>query len=84
VQQVIYPPVHEDDLIGREPRKRVVSLAAESVATDSDSIPPIPPYISGTIWSMCFISKNSNQSSKEQNPVLAVVVNRYDFFDFLR
>ena len=82
MQQVTYPPEHEDDLISRESQKRIASPAAESVATDSDSFPPIPSYINGTIWSMCFISKNSNQSSKE-HPVLAVVVNRYDFVDFL-
>lgn len=74
-KQVTYPPEHEDELISREPQKRIASLAADSVATDSDSFPPIPSYINGTIWSMCFISKNLNQSSKE-HPVLAVVVNR--------
>ncbi|CAL1370815.1 unnamed protein product [Linum trigynum] len=31
---------------------------------------------SGTIWSMCFISRHSSQSSKEHNPVLAIVINR--------
>ncbi|CAH9068267.1 unnamed protein product [Cuscuta epithymum] len=30
----------------------------------------------GTIWSMCFISKDLHQSSKEHNPVLAVLLNR--------
>ncbi|XP_021281707.1 splicing factor 3B subunit 3 isoform X2 [Herrania umbratica] len=32
--------------------------------------------IRGTIWSMCFISKDSFQPNKEQNPVLAIVLNR--------
>uniref|UniRef100_A0A2P2LJR4 Pre-mRNA-splicing factor RSE1 n=1 Tax=Rhizophora mucronata TaxID=61149 RepID=A0A2P2LJR4_RHIMU len=34
------------------------------------------PSISGTIWSMCFISRESHQSSKEHNPVLAIILNR--------
>ena len=33
--------------------------------------------ISGTIWSMSFISQDPNQS-KGHNPILAVVINRYD------
>ncbi|XP_050226979.1 uncharacterized protein LOC126676749 isoform X2 [Mercurialis annua] len=36
------------------------------------------PSICGTIWSMCFISRESSQSSKEHNPVLAIIVNRRD------
>ncbi|KAG9144936.1 hypothetical protein Leryth_023570 [Lithospermum erythrorhizon] len=32
--------------------------------------------IRGTIWSMCFISKEFHQSSKENNPVLAILLNR--------
>lgn len=32
--------------------------------------------IHGTIWSMCFISKDLRQPSKEQNPVLAILLNR--------
>ncbi|KAF5750632.1 pre-mRNA-splicing factor RSE1 [Tripterygium wilfordii] len=32
--------------------------------------------IRGTIWSMCFISKDPSQPSKEHNPVLAVILNR--------
>ncbi|CAL0326673.1 unnamed protein product [Lupinus luteus] len=32
--------------------------------------------IRGTIWSMCFISQNSRQPSKEHNPLLAVILNR--------
>ncbi|CAN0927524.1 Spliceosome-associated protein 130 B [Linum grandiflorum] len=31
---------------------------------------------SGMIWSMCFISRHSSQSSKEHNPVLAIIINR--------
>lgn len=34
--------------------------------------------ISGTIWSMCFISKDPNQPSKGHDPVLAILLNRYD------
>lgn len=33
--------------------------------------------VSGTIWSMCFISKEFCQPSKEHNPVLAILLNRY-------
>lgn len=36
------------------------------------------PSISGTIWSMCFISRDSSHPSKEHNPVLAIILNRYD------
>nr|XP_043631763.1 splicing factor 3B subunit 3 [Erigeron canadensis] len=32
--------------------------------------------IHGTIWSMCFISKDMSQPCKEQNPVLAILLNR--------
>ncbi|KAF7804184.1 splicing factor 3B subunit 3 isoform X1 [Senna tora] len=32
--------------------------------------------IYGTIWSMCFISKDSRQQSKEHNPILAILLNR--------
>ncbi|XVE75786.1 hypothetical protein DITRI_Ditri12bG0120600 [Diplodiscus trichospermus] len=32
--------------------------------------------ILGTIWSMCFVSKDSVQTNKEHNPVLAIVLNR--------
>lgn len=32
--------------------------------------------IHGTIWSMCFISQDSSQPSKEHNPVLAILLNR--------
>ncbi|CAN1277829.1 Spliceosome-associated protein 130 B [Linum perenne] len=34
---------------------------------------------SGTIWSMCFISRHSSPSTKEHNPVLAIIINRTDF-----
>lgn len=33
--------------------------------------------ISGTIWSMCFISRDLRQSCKEHNPVIAILLNRY-------
>lgn len=32
--------------------------------------------IHGTIWSMCYISKDTSQTSKEHNPVLAILLNR--------
>ncbi|XP_024976718.1 pre-mRNA-splicing factor prp12 isoform X1 [Cynara cardunculus var. scolymus] len=32
--------------------------------------------IHGTIWSMCFISKDMSQPHKEHNPVLAILLNR--------
>ncbi|KAJ6382350.1 hypothetical protein OIU77_030910 [Salix suchowensis] len=34
------------------------------------------PFTSGTIWSMCFISRDSSHPSKEHNPVLAIILNR--------
>ncbi|XP_022882617.1 uncharacterized protein LOC111399497 isoform X1 [Olea europaea var. sylvestris] len=36
--------------------------------------------ISGTIWSMCFISKDCHQLSEEHNPVLAILLNRRGSF----
>ncbi|KAI9122007.1 hypothetical protein K1719_006696 [Acacia pycnantha] len=36
----------------------------------------IEPGIQGTIWSMCFISQDSGELSKEHTPVLAVLLNR--------
>lgn len=33
--------------------------------------------VCGTIWSMCFISKDLSQQSEEDNPLFAVVLNRY-------
>lgn len=54
----------------------VNSLPAEKVG-DSAPTPPVG-CINGTIWSMCFISKHSDELSKERNPVLAILVTRYD------
>ncbi|KAL8147181.1 hypothetical protein AgCh_004777 [Apium graveolens] len=34
--------------------------------------------ISGTIWSMCFISRDLRLSCKEHNPVIAILLNRRD------
>ncbi|CAI9101020.1 OLC1v1038241C2 [Oldenlandia corymbosa var. corymbosa] len=34
------------------------------------------PNISGTIWSMCFISQDLRQHNKDCNPILAVILNR--------
>ncbi|XP_073151711.1 uncharacterized protein [Henckelia pumila] len=36
--------------------------------------------ISGTIWSMCFISKENSQPGKEYKPVLAILLNRRGSF----
>lgn len=36
--------------------------------------------ICGTIWSMCFISKDYSQSSAEHGPVLAIILNRKGAF----
>ncbi|XP_051138626.1 pre-mRNA-splicing factor prp12-like isoform X2 [Andrographis paniculata] len=36
--------------------------------------------ISGTIWSMCFISKDYRQPSKEHKPLLAILLNRWGSF----
>ncbi|KAL3632383.1 hypothetical protein CASFOL_025367 [Castilleja foliolosa] len=36
--------------------------------------------ISGTIWSMCFISQAHHHSNKECNPVLAILLNRWGSF----
>ena len=48
----------------------------EGTASTSRSIQRIG--IRGTIWSICFISQDSRQPSKEHNPVLAVIINRYN------
>ncbi|XP_027351494.1 pre-mRNA-splicing factor prp12 isoform X1 [Abrus precatorius] len=47
---------------------------SEGIASTSRSIQRTS--IRGTIWSMCFISQDSRQPSKEHNPVLAVILNR--------
>ncbi|KAI3471505.1 hypothetical protein Pfo_028155 [Paulownia fortunei] len=36
--------------------------------------------ISGTIWSMCFISEDYHHPSKERKPVLAILLNRWGSF----
>lgn len=82
-KRITYPPESEDDLIDIELQRTSQSVLVNSLpaekAGDSPTIPPIS-YITGTIWSMCFISKHSNQSSKELNPVLAILVNRKGSF----
>lgn len=50
-------------------------LEGEGTASSSRSIQKTS--IHGAIWSMCFISQDSRQLSKEHNPVLAVIINRY-------
>ncbi|KAL2923936.1 hypothetical protein RDABS01_015427, partial [Bienertia sinuspersici] len=77
-KRIIYPPEPEDDLvdIGFPQTSQSIlvnSLPAEKVG--ADSAPPVS-LINGTIWSMCFISKHPNRSTKEQNPVLAILVTR--------
>ncbi|KAL5741948.1 hypothetical protein ACOSP7_028680 [Xanthoceras sorbifolium] len=47
---------------------------SEGDATTSRSVQRTS--ITGTIWSMCFISKDPSQPSKEYNPVLAIILNR--------
>lgn len=79
-KRVTYPPEPEDDLIDvglpRTSQSILVnSLPVEKVGAVSAQTPPVS-FINGTIWSMCFISKHSNQLSKEHNPVLAVLVSR--------
>lgn len=39
--------------------------------------------VHGTIWSMCFISKDMSQYSEEHDPLLAVLLNRYDIAFYL-
>lgn len=50
---------------------------SESEGTASTSRSIQKTSIRGTIWSMCFILLDSRQPSKEHNPVLAVILNRY-------
>ncbi|TKY61857.1 splicing factor 3B subunit 3 [Spatholobus suberectus] len=49
---------------------------SESEGTASTSRSIQRTSIRGTIWSICFISQDSKQPSKEHNPVLAVIINR--------
>lgn len=49
---------------------------SESEETASTSRTMQKTSISGTIWSMCFISLDSRQPIKGQNPVLAIILNR--------
>ncbi|XP_021738312.1 pre-mRNA-splicing factor prp12-like isoform X1 [Chenopodium quinoa] len=79
-KRITYPPEPEDDLIDIELQQTsqsilVNSLPVEEISVESAPTPPIS-YINGTIWSMCFISKHSDQLSKEHNPVLAILVTR--------
>ncbi|KAK9664642.1 hypothetical protein RND81_14G057800 [Saponaria officinalis] len=68
-KRVRYPAETEDELMSSGFQQ------AESIGANPDTN-PLKPYTSGTIWSMCFISKSSNQLNKEFNPVLAILVNR--------
>lgn len=79
-KRIIYPPEHDDDSIdiGLQQTGQSVlvnSLPPETIGADSAPTPPLS-CINGTIWSMCFISKHTNQLSKESNPVLAILVTR--------
>ncbi|XP_040868627.1 splicing factor 3B subunit 3 isoform X2 [Glycine max] len=49
---------------------------SESEGTASTSRSIQRTSISVTIWSICFISQDSRQPSKEHNPVLALIINR--------
>ncbi|RDX85125.1 Splicing factor 3B subunit 3 [Mucuna pruriens] len=49
---------------------------SESEGTASTSRSIQRTSIRGTIWSICFISQDSRQPSKEHKPVLAVIINR--------
>ncbi|XP_027188726.1 uncharacterized protein [Cicer arietinum] len=49
---------------------------SESEGTASTSRTTQKTSISGTIWSMCFISLDSRQSIVEHNPLLAIILNR--------
>ncbi|BAT86376.1 hypothetical protein LR48_Vigan03g291500 [Vigna angularis] len=49
---------------------------SESEGTASSSRSIQRTSMRGTIWSICFISQDSRQPSKEHNPVLAVIINR--------
>ncbi|KAL4578245.1 hypothetical protein LXL04_014365 [Taraxacum kok-saghyz] len=55
-----------------------VFFPSETEKNTSTSTNTRVPGIHGTIWSMCFISKDMSQSqpSKEHNPLLAVLINR--------
>jgi len=50
----------------------------DSGETERASINMKSTGICGTIWSMCFISLDSRQLSKEKNPLLAIILHRYD------
>jgi hypothetical protein len=50
---------------------------SESEGSASTSRTMQKTSIKGTIWSMCFISLDSRQPSKEHNPVLAIILNKY-------
>ncbi|MED6208898.1 hypothetical protein PIB30_049406 [Stylosanthes scabra] len=53
-----------------------IMYPSESEGTASISTSNHRSTLSGTIWSMCFISQDSRQANKEHNPILAVVLNR--------
>ncbi|KAL4370550.1 DNA damage-binding protein 1 [Arachis hypogaea] len=62
--------------IGNDIVDERIMYPTESEGTASISTSNYRSTLSGTIWSMCFISQDSKQSNKEHNPILAVVLNR--------
>ncbi|KAK8554110.1 hypothetical protein V6N12_031085 [Hibiscus sabdariffa] len=60
-----------DDIVDKK-----IFYPPEDEDSDSSSRNPQRTSICGTIWSMCFVSKDSAQTNKEHNPVLAIVLNR--------
>ncbi|KAJ8754519.1 hypothetical protein K2173_005680 [Erythroxylum novogranatense] len=64
-ERILYPPDNE----GNASVSR--SMQNASIARSIQRL-----IIAGTIWSMCFISIDSNQPSKEHNPLLAIIQNR--------
>lgn len=58
-------------------QKIVYPLDSEGDVGDARSIQN--NSISGTIWSMCFISQDPIHQSKGQNPLLAILLNRYGY-----
>ncbi|KAL4341600.1 hypothetical protein GQ457_08G016940 [Hibiscus cannabinus] len=60
-----------DDIVDKK-----IFYPPEDEDSGSSSRNPQRTSICGTIWSMCFVSKDSVQTNKEHNPVLAIVLNR--------
>ncbi|KAK2418647.1 Cleavage and polyadenylation specificity factor (CPSF) A subunit protein [Trifolium repens] len=63
-------------MIGSDIIDERIIYPPESEGSASTSRTMQKTSISGTIWSMCFISLDSRQPSKEHNPVLAIILNK--------